>query len=124
MSEIDIHHWTAAFIANTRKIEQHPLFPRLVREVAVAEAPRRFTRLARNSPTYGAWAARQGARVHGERQHGTPRTGPNHRRAYLLAERVAVETGILSESRMAERQAAVYVAARYHVRHRSSGRDL
>jgi hypothetical protein len=129
--------WMAAFIATTRAVENHPLFPRLVREVAVAEAPGRphFAWLRRNSRTYGIWINRdqpggfsdsdEPIVSHGGRKHPRqPYAAVRTRRAYLLCRVIASELDNFTGWRLREADAAVYVTARWHVQHRSSGRDL
>lgn len=99
--------WLAASVKNTRKIVAHPLFPQLVREVAVAEQnpPGHYGWLRRNSLTYGTWMTR-----------GTenPRTGPLTRRARVFSERIARDLDWSSRDDFAK----VYVTARDWVQSR------
>jgi hypothetical protein len=108
--------WQQAFNATQAKIEAHPDFRRLIREVAVAEQPfkRNAARYRLNSPTYGLWITR------GNRP--LPTKGAKNRRAYLLARRMAEELNIY-EGRLplAEGTARVYGAARDYVRARLRG---
>lgn len=129
--------WMAAFIANTRAIESHRLFPHLVREVAIAEAPSRsrFAWLRRNSRTYGAWIDRnrpggfsdsnEPIILHAGRRHCAYPAGARTQRAYALARRIVLDLDCFTLwPHVREADAAVYVTARWHVQHRSSGRDL
>lgn len=122
-----IDGWMAAFIANTRAVESHPMFPRLVREVAIAEAAasKRLAWIARNSPTFGSWINRPGLShdLARQRRHCAYPLG-RQRRAYIFARRIVNDLDHFSGWRLPEADAAVYVTARWHVQHRSSGRDL
>lgn len=103
-----------------KKVVGHPLFPKLVREVAVAEQPNGIPhRYRMNSRTFGLWVTRGAKRI--------PRKGHRHysersRRAYLFAEQIAKDTGIFPDS--PEKNYAMhfaYVTARYFVYGRSRG---
>lgn len=53
--------WREAYDAQVRRIEQHPDFGRLIREVAITEQPDvRYSKAYRNSPTFGSWMIRTG----------------------------------------------------------------
>jgi len=105
--------WMQAEVLTTRRILGHPLLPRLVREVAVAEQPGmpRHGWLRRNSLTYGSWVTRGSDGSH------HPYTPPK-RRAWLFAGRIAADLGLLPSSPEGDRAAAVYVVARDFVRAR------
>jgi hypothetical protein len=108
--------WQEAWDRTQARIEAHPAFRRLIREVAVAEqttGPRR--RLALNSPTYGLWMTR------GERWPG--KRGKNER-ARDLAARIAEELNIYPDLPAGEGVARVYVAARDYVRARLRGPEV
>lgn len=102
--------WQAAWDATQARILAHPDFRRLVREVAVAEAPLKSTaRRFRDSYTYGLWLTR------GERgllPHGRTR------RAWLLAGRIATELGVLPTLPPGEGAGRVYGAAAEYARAR------
>lgn len=105
--------WQAAWDKIQAKIEAHPDFRRLIREVAVAEQPTGAKRKYRlNSPTYGAWMTRGNTLFFPQK----------NRRARLLAEKIAAELDIY-EGRLplSEGRARVYGAAQMYVRARLRG---
>ena len=113
----DTDAWALAYEANVRRVEAHPDFPRLVRDVAVAEAPRsgrRWAWLARNSPTYGEWMRRAESWA-GEHPKGA--------RAQELARRIAASVGTPAGWARRDWVGFVYVTARHHVARRSRGRS-
>jgi hypothetical protein len=107
--------WSEAHARVSARIQQHPRFPHLVREVAVAEQSShpRLAWLRRNSMTYGMWASR-----------GMPdrRTRRLSHRARVLASRIASSLEIQPTDRPAEAEARVWVEARQFVRARKTGR--
>lgn len=109
--------WRDAYDAMTLAVEAHPLFRRLVREVAVAEQPQRPYRwawLRRNSRTYGLWTTRGMT---------SARRGRLSTRAWRLAEQIGDELLPAWPSR-ADRAARAYTTALHHVRARSCGGTL
>lgn len=107
--------WADAFRRVSVEITAHPDFPRLVREVAIAEQPGhpRTAWLRRNSLTYAAWADRGMPRVD---------TGPGRRRARSLAQGIAIDLDLQPSLRLSESTARVYVEALDHVRARLTGK--
>lgn len=93
------------------KVISHPLFRRLVREVAVAEQSMKqhATRYRLNSPTYGLWLSR------GEKW---PGKGDKSRRARLLTAEIAKEVVPWPTASQRDAEAFVYVTARDFVRAR------
>lgn len=108
--------WQAAWDAIQARIEAHPDFRKLVREVAVAESPNmpHSSWYRRNSRTMGLWITR--GMPH--RPHFTNKT----RRAWALAGRMAEELDVY-EGRLplSEGTARVYGAAQLYVRQRLAG---
>jgi hypothetical protein len=107
--------WQDAWDATQARIEAHPDFRRLIREVAVADQPTGAKHKYRlNSPTYGMWLTR------GNRP--LPTKGAKNRRARLLAEKIATELDIYAGALpLSEGTARVYGAARDYVRAREAG---
>lgn len=102
--------WTIAHEQMVARITEHPLFPKLVREVAVAEQT--FKRQAKrfyNSLTYGEWLRR------GERW---PRKGGKRDRAYLFANRMQDDLNIWPTLPRGEAIGMIYGTAREFVRAR------
>jgi hypothetical protein len=107
--------WQEANAAITTAIRDHPAFPRVVREVAVAESPShpRMSWLRRNSRTFGSWTTK------GQEFR---RAGNNlSRRAWLFAGLVAADLELWPGAPPREAAARVYVEARHCVRHREAG---
>jgi hypothetical protein len=106
--------WQDAYAAMSARIASHPEFPRLVREVAIAEQTGHpgVSWLRRNSPTFAAWASRGALRVD---------TGFGRRRARALAEQIARDLDIWPTLPSAEGEARVYGEARDYVQARQRG---
>lgn len=100
---------------NNAKIAGHPMFPSLVREVAIAEQPSGpgLGWLRRNSRTYGTWMTRG---------MGWSRPFGWSRRAYLIAGLIVDDLGVMPDSPQGDRVASAYVHARDYVHARLSGR--
>lgn len=104
-----------------RLIEQHPLFNRLIREVAAAECcvpPRNLGWLRRNSRTYGSWMTRTSTGLGGQVSIDAI-TRNSRRRANVLCAKIAAELfpkGYADLPR--EQEAKVWVTARDYARAR------
>lgn len=110
LAELSDDEWMRAYVRHERAIIAHPLFAKLVREVAVAEQelyPPGFRRRVDRvyTYTYGSWMSRGNE---------PRRTAPLQRRARVLSAKIATDLG----REGADAAAAVYVAARDYVRTR------
>lgn len=93
-TEAELGEWMRAYRRHGNAIVKHPLFPKLVREVAVDEQP----------------------------GHRWGRRRPSQMRSQRFALQIAEELQILPTLPGGERAARVYVEARDHVRLRLNGR--
>lgn len=109
--------WIQAHVLTCRRVAEHPLFPSLVRAIAVAEQPKGPPlRLRLNSPTYGSWWTRGMSPTRFDPQ-GRPGLYGWDRRARLFAERIRADLGYRDDMPR-EGEAAVYGVGREYVRAR------
>lgn len=105
--EAPVSAWAREYARNLERITSHPLFPALVREVAVAEQPSSPPWRFRYSDTYCEWYVR-GMTI--------PRQGGTRRRADWFVAKIADSLGCPVGWEPREWEASVYVAARDAVR--------
>lgn len=107
--------WMDAYRAAVAKIEAHPKFNKLIREVAAAECclpPRNLHWLRRNSPTYGSWMTRTSTGLGGQIVIEAINRN-SRRRGNIICAEIAAEVfpeGYADLPR--EQEAKVWVAAR------------
>lgn len=113
------HPWGEASCRNVEAIATHPQFPRLVRAVAAAEAPARWSARARDRfASGGMWLTRadMDPAHHGKRS--ARPAGSSTTRALIIARQI---TDALALDRAAEPDAIAYGTAREFVTARESG---
>lgn len=114
----DLSAWAVAHKANREKVIAHKDFPKLVREVAIAEQPSGTPRRLRNSITYALWYTRDNRGSHHTR---LSRFTDRSRRARKLSLEMTKDLGILDGLPDSERWATAYNVARDYVRARERG---
>lgn len=108
--------WNEAWDRSVAMIERHPLFNKVIREVAAAEyciPARGYSWLRRNSYTYGTWMTRQADGGGGQAIYDAMARN-SRRRANILCDKIAAELfPDKYQDFPGDQRAKVYVTARY-----------